>query len=170
MRFAYVISVALLAIGMAGCVPFPHTVALSPEISGVVEDAGKPVEGTSVFLATGPEAAPCDTVIQAVSTAGDGSFVLPPRSQLRLFYAPLVAPVSVSEFTFCVRSERGVQMGYRGVTWQSEAGAIELRCDPSRPLQLRRFDGISREVICEARRAAPRSSKPVTAADGNATR
>lgn len=152
MRAWHTISVILLAIGMSGCVPFPHSITLSSEISG------KPVEGASVFLATGPESSPCNNVIQAVSTASDGSFVIPKRSQLRFLYAPLVAPISVAEFTVCVRSERGTQMGYRGVVRLSEAGRVTLRCDPSRPLRLRGFDMLPRELICEERIAERQTS------------
>lgn len=149
MRTWHASAVTLLAIASAGCVPYPHTVTLSPEISGRVELDGKPSDGVGVFLAAGPDNAPCDTAIQSVSTDSAGSFAFARRSQLRFLYAPLVAPVSVSLFTVCLRTERGTLVGYRGVTPSNDAkGSVMLHCDPSRPAQERGFDGLRRERAC----------------------
>ncbi len=124
-----------LAAALTGCVPFPHTVTLSPALSGVVETAGQPLKDVGVFLASGPQDRPCDTVLQAVKTDETGAFTLPRRSQLRILYAPLVAPLTVTEFTVCLSTARGPVVGYRGFAFHSRDNTFALHCDLERLAQ-----------------------------------
>lgn len=153
-----VVALALLASASSGCVPFTHTVILSPEILGTVEIAGTPAEGVGIFLAGGAASRPCDTAAKLSETERDGAFAIPQRDEVRLLYAPLVAPISVSVFTVCLSSDRGLVIGYRGITRQDQSAKVRLRCDLLRPSPYRGPDGFEGEAVCK--NESP--SKPVT--------
>jgi len=164
MRLMLLTVLTTAAFVSAGCVPFPHTVTLSPPISGTVVAQGQPVEGATVLLGTGAGNRPCEHIIQSVTTQVDGAFLIEGRTELRFLYAPLVAPLSVSGFTVCVSVKGEAVMGHQGFVLQSRSDKVVLRCNIDHRKPYLGPDGYRGEAVCamvEPEKSTP--NRPLTA-------
>ncbi len=112
----------------AACVPFPHSATLSPDIRGSLVIQGRAAVDTKVFLASGPTDDPCRVEFYVTFTDKDGRFHVPRRSAMRFFYAPLVAPVSFSEYTLCATLSGRTLAIEKGAVQQQQSPKIYLDC------------------------------------------
>lgn len=119
--------VLLLSTACAGCAPIPHIVTLAPAISGTLTRDGQPVPDAEIRLARGPDLQPCSVTVATARTDPMGQFQLDRVIQLRLIYAPLVAPLSVSEFKLCAMTPDD-RLLYRGTVMLYGAKPLKLHC------------------------------------------
>ncbi len=119
--------VLLLSLAGAGCAPIPHVVTLAPAISGTLTRDGQPVPDAEIRLARGPDLQPCSITVATARTDTMGQFQLEPLTQLRLIYAPLVAPLSIAEFKLCATTPDDTLL-YRGTVMLYGAKPLKLHC------------------------------------------
>lgn len=119
--------VLLMSTACAGCAPIPHIVTLAPAISGTLTREGQPVPDAEVRLARGPDLQPCSITVATARTDTMGRFQLDRQIQLRFIYAPLVAPLSVSEFKLCAMAPDTTLL-YQGVVRLYGAEPLKLQC------------------------------------------
>ena len=150
MRTFLLFFVVCVALALSGCVPFPHSVTLIPELSGTVTESGVPLSNVNVYL-SGGQNNPCKEPTEIAQTANhDGSFKFERVSRFNLLYAPLVAPISVSEFTLCISTPTQTFLGFRGVTRSyGTSEALLVSCDTMRPRTLNNRVGVKEERVCE---------------------
>ena len=143
-------------LALLGCAPFPHLITIVPELSGIVTESGIPLNNVSVYLSES-QSNPCrETSAPVHPTNSAGSFKLERVSQFRFLYAPMVAPISVSEFALCIATSSQHFLGFRGLT--RSYGESEPRfviCDTKRPRVFKNRFGISEESICELSKSTP---------------
>jgi hypothetical protein len=121
--------VLLLPMACAACAPLPHVVTLTPDITGTLTRDGVPVAGQDVHLARGPEALPCSATVATARTDAEGRFRLARQTQLRFIYAPLVAPLSISEFQVCITGPGASQLLlHRSAVMLYNAIPLALNC------------------------------------------
>jgi hypothetical protein len=115
-----------LLLPLAGCLPAPHRVELTPPVSGTVSRAGWPVAGARVRItAQGAERS-----AEAVSD-GDGHFQLPPLTEL----AMTTSLLSDSSYGFVLEITDG-DSGYPGLTLTEQGFPprnLPLDCDLAHP-------------------------------------
>lgn len=132
------------------CVPFPHAVVRLPAISGHVVMAGTPVAGAQIHAGYGPLGEPCATSSQLAITDVSGAFKVEKARQLRFFYAPLVAPISITGVSLCI-SSGGTTVFADEVTWRPyDAKDIILECDLASPHTVIDRNGRPRARLCQA--------------------
>src|SRR4051812_30053143 len=83
-----------VVVSSSACAPFPHSVTLTPEISGRVVASGKPVPNAMLLLTHSYRQDPCAEASPVGSANAEGIFRLEEERQFRMFIAPLVAPIS----------------------------------------------------------------------------
>jgi hypothetical protein len=133
-----------------GCVPFPHTVVRLPAMSGRVVTAGTPVVGARILAAHGPLDEPCATSSQLAITDVSGAFKIEKERQLRFFYAPLVAPISIAGVSLCISSGSTTVFADQ-VMWQPyDAEDIILECDLTSSHTFFDINGRPRARLCQA--------------------
>jgi hypothetical protein len=113
----------LTALACAACAPMPHLATTLPAISGSLTDAGAPVAGRQVWIARGPDAAPCAKPWVTATTAADGKFHLARQTEFRLIYAPHFTPWSL--ISLCAATANQPMLLFRGGF--SPYGALSAR-------------------------------------------
>lgn len=152
MHFLLRISLCSLTSALcAACVPLPHVTTVTPEISGTVSVDGRAVAGMAVYLGRGTAHNPCEEAIAEAKTDTDGLFQFPRRTDFRLLYAPLVAPVSVVPFTLCVLENGVKHVGYSGIARSYDSQPLSLACELTRDAGSRLSSG-ERRVCREPQR------------------
>ena len=114
---------------MTACVPLPHRVTEVPELTGNVFDSGTPVAGAELLVSRNDREAPCRNTVAIGKTSADGSFRVEEKSNFQWFYAPLVAPITISEYALCISVSGLAVLGYRGGVLGGSAQPISLACD-----------------------------------------
>ena len=113
-------------------------------------ESGIPLSNVNAYL-SGGQRDPCkgtSSLMRATDLAG--SFKFERVSQFRFFYAPMVAPLSVSEFALCISTSSQTFLGFRGVTRSyGESVPLFVKCDTKRPRVFKNGIGVSEESICE---------------------
>lgn len=142
---------SLTSVLCAACVPLPHVTTVTPEISGTVRVDGRAVAGMEVYLGRGAAQTPCLEAIDTVKTDTDGRFQFPRRTEIRLLYAPMVAPVSVVPFTLCVLDNGVKHVGYSGIARSYDSLPLSLACELTRDAGSRLSSG-ERRVCSEPQR------------------
>ena len=106
-RRALAWSPCLLLPVLTSCVLFPHSVVVWPVIDGHVSSAGMPVSGARILLYRGIDDSEkgCEQAWEAAETDADGRFLIQRRTQFRIVYQPLVAPLEMADFGLCVESQ-----------------------------------------------------------------
>lgn len=139
----------LVPLACAACAPFPHFVTLAPDIHGTLIHDGQPAAGHEIRLARGPDHSPCSITLDAVRTDPDGAFKLERKTQFQLLYAPLVAPLSVSEFNVCATTPDTTLLLFRGIVPLYNARPLKLACT-LKELQPGRRPPLQVEPPCKA--------------------
>ncbi len=145
----------LLAV-LSACVPFPHRVVQRPALTGTVSQAGVLLPGVTVSVLRGSDALCTAGTTQIApeethqSTDATGAFQFAPFGQLKLFYAPLVAPLSVSTFTVCITAASQQWLGYRGLIriHSDDPASLNITCDIARPYQVRNMYNLTESLVC----------------------
>jgi hypothetical protein len=158
-RARTLVSLCLVAFCCAACVPFPHSVTLTPELLGHVTASGVPVRHATLLLANTYRENPCSDALPIGTTNAEGAFRFEEKRQTRLFHAPLVVPIATSVYAICIRHGGEYVLGFRGTVMQRDSKSVQLVCDLRRPYMLKDGDGFQAEAVCRAiDRAAPLSS------------
>mgnify|MGYP007022265501 CR=1 FL=1 len=144
-RAITVISASVLC---GACVPLPHNVTRTPQLSGKITASGTPVVGASLFVTNSYRANSCGEASSVGKTNADGNFMLAQQNDFHWFYAPLVVPVSVSVFVLCIGDSGAQVLGYRGVTFQNSSQPLSLECDLHKPYILKGGDGFEGIAVC----------------------
>jgi hypothetical protein len=126
---AYLTVTALACLATSGCVPLPHSATKSPEIHGRLTLQEAALANASVFLAFGPKEAPCSSEIISAITDQDGKFYFARRAEIQLFYAPLVAPVSVVPYTLCATHQGKTLVLNEGIASVHNTPIVRIRCE-----------------------------------------
>ena len=137
-----------VVVSSSACVPFPHSVTLTPEISGRVMASGKPVPNATLLLTHSYRQDPCAEASPVGGTNAEGIFRLEEERQFRMFIAPLVAPISVVVFALCINDGERSVLGYRGVTTYDQRTPVQLNCDLRQPYLLKGGDGFQGQAVC----------------------
>ncbi len=128
----------LASLGCTACAPIPHMATTLPAISGSLTDAGAPVAGRQVWVAQGPDAAPCSKPWVTATTAEDGRFQMARQTEFRLIYAPHFTPWRT--FSFCAATADKPMLLFRGgLSPDGNAQTLELSC------QLKEF--VARQIL-----------------------
>jgi hypothetical protein len=144
---AHVIS-GLTAVFLVGCIPLPHTVTLMPELTGGVARSGEPVNGAVLLISGAYREDPCREAVEVARTDAEGGFRMDRRSEFRWTYAPLVAPITISTYAFCISDGSSPILGYRGHILGGESPPVKLMCDLKKPYLLRNGDGFQGQAVC----------------------
>lgn len=143
----YVATVLLLS----GCVPFPHTVEITPKISGKISDSGAVIKNAEIYLSrASPDG--CNHKADAIYRSNEnGEFSIDRRTETMFFYRPLVTPISVSQFQVCIMANGKTYIGFRDLIFTQEMEQhIQLVCDIKKSKKLKFYDGSETESICES--------------------
>lgn len=132
----------------SACVPLPHSVTLTPEISGRVVASGNPAPNATLSLTNSYRQDPCAEASPVGSTGPEGNFRLEEERQFCTFYAPLVAPVSIVVFALRINDGEKSVLGYRGVTTYDQRTPVQLNCDLRQPYLLKGGDGFQGQAVC----------------------
>jgi len=119
---------ALVSLFCVGCAPFPHQVTRSPEIRGTLHRAGQPMADARVFLAHGPADAPCSREAASARTDAQGQFSFERQTEMRFVYQPLVAPISVLQFSLCADAAAGSLLLHQDVVRVYDTPTLVLHC------------------------------------------
>jgi hypothetical protein len=130
MRTAASLVVTTLAcLGTSGCVPLTHSATKSPEIHGTLTIQNAAVANANVFIAIGTKEAPCSTELVNATTSQEGKFYFSRRAEIRVFYSPLVAPVSVVPYTLCATHQGKTLVLNEGIAPVHDTPVVRLRCE-----------------------------------------
>jgi hypothetical protein len=135
---------------LTGCVPFPHFVTLVPHISGTVTKSGVPQKNVQIYLSKSYRN-PCSEKAEPLFiTDMNGDFNLEEMTAFRWLYVPMVAPISVTEYTLCAATSDSSFIGYKGLTRRyGDNEDVLLLCDIDHPRLVKFGDGTMTESICE---------------------
>ena len=122
-------SVAVVVVACSGCAPFPHTVTLTPPITGTIARESIPAPKVQVSVHRGWSTPPCQGPSTLALSTSEGQFQFPRQGEMRWFYAPLVVPVAVTPWELCVSEGQNARVAYRSVAGQTREDVVELRCD-----------------------------------------
>ena len=97
------IVILTLVFGLVGCVPIPHYSNLTPEITGVIEQSGKPLENIPVRVVSGEESEHCEGQVSDVRTNEEGKFYLAPIEQFN--FMSVIMAHSFFPWSVCAKNE-----------------------------------------------------------------
>jgi hypothetical protein len=123
--------VALLSAGLCGCVPYPHSVTLSPAIDGSLAREMNPL-ALQVSAHLGWTTPPCQGQSVSARPTPTGQFQLARQTDFRLTYAPFVAPIAVTPWELCVSDGISSRVAYRSIAAQMSDAAVTLACDATK--------------------------------------
>lgn len=146
---------------LSGCVPFPHKVTASPRIQGIITNGDTPLANIKAFLIHGGHDQRCQTIKEPfVLTNEEGQFVVEESTRWKFLYAPLVSPLSVSQYTLCIVNSDQVVLGHRGLFSLYNNNEVEtLKCDMSHPQVIKYSDGFFGEAVCDNPQYSERRKK-----------